>query len=127
MDGGEGFTFFDAVADALVKFETDGMIDGIFLFLAAAAENGQGNAELLAICSGDVSADEARNIALKAGFGQTVGFVNDARVSALQLDVLSELFACLAGSDHFFGEVTAFVNAFCSVAKEEHPPRKLEA
>ena len=38
-----------------MKSQPDGVIDGIFLFFATTAENGERNAELLAIGAGDIA------------------------------------------------------------------------
>src|SRR6202790_5654445 len=53
VDGGQRFAFFHGVAYALAEFETDAMVDGVFLFFPAAAERGQGDYELFAIVCGD--------------------------------------------------------------------------
>ena len=52
MNCGQGFAFFYAVADAFVKFEADGVVDGVLLFFAAATKGGERGAELFAICAG---------------------------------------------------------------------------
>src|SRR5208282_2313603 len=49
MNCDQGFAFFYAVADALVKFEADGVVDGVFFFLAATPKSGQSGAELFTI------------------------------------------------------------------------------
>src|SRR5580693_1680606 len=49
MNCDETVAFFYAVTDAFVEFEADGVIDTVFLFLAAAAERGKSRAKLFAI------------------------------------------------------------------------------
>ena len=56
MNCDERLAFFHAVADAFVKFEADGVIDRVFLFFAASAEHGEGDAEVFAIRRGDEAA-----------------------------------------------------------------------
>src|SRR5277367_6680020 len=52
MNCRERFAFFYTVADALMKFEADGVVDGVFLFFAPATESGQSRAELFAVRRG---------------------------------------------------------------------------
>src|SRR5713226_2039947 len=56
MNRGQRFSLFHAIADALVEFEADTVIDLVFLFLAASAEHGQRDATLLAVGAGDEAA-----------------------------------------------------------------------
>src|SRR5260370_37416992 len=60
MNCGQRFGFFHAVADALVEFEPDAMIDLVLFFLAAAAKHGQHDAKLLAVGASDVAAARTR-------------------------------------------------------------------
>src|SRR5690242_8043148 len=53
VDCREGVSCFYAVADALVEFQADGVIDRVFLFLAAAAKDGERDPELLGVRAGD--------------------------------------------------------------------------
>src|SRR5208282_918950 len=53
MNCDKRFAFFYTVADALMEFEPDGMVDGVFLFFAAAAKRRKSSAKLFAIRPGD--------------------------------------------------------------------------
>src|ERR1700719_3190922 len=121
MNSCQRFTFLDAIADALVKLEADGVVDGAFFLLATAAENGKRNTELLAVGAGDVARGWARNVDVKVGLGQSVRLIDDAVITALQANPLLKLFLGLAACDHGLRQLAAFFDAFGAVAKEEHP------
>ena len=59
MNCGQRFALFHAAADAFVKFESDAVIDLVFLFFAAAAKHGEGDAEAFAVGPGDEAACSA--------------------------------------------------------------------
>src|SRR5580698_2952032 len=67
MNCGERLAFFYTVADAFVEFEADGVVDGVFLFFAAAAQHGQGCPELFAIRRDDETTGRAWNIDVRVG------------------------------------------------------------
>src|ERR1700722_202111 len=127
MNCGERLALFYVVADALVKFESDGVVDGVFLFLAAAAEGSESGAELFAIRCGDKACGRAANIAVGSGLGEKLRVVDDALVAALQANTFFEFFFGLAGDNHFFGQKASVVDGFGMVAKKKHPSRKLDA
>src|SRR6267142_1257036 len=118
---GQGFAFFDAIADALVKSQSDGVVDGIFLFFAAAAENGQGDAELLAVGARDIAGRLAENLDLRARRLQSLWFINNAVITALLANSLLEFFLGSAAGDHGFGEAAALFDALGTFAEVEHP------
>src|SRR4029077_4044026 len=111
-DGSEGFAVLNAVANAFVKLKADGIIDGVFLLCATAAENSEGNAELLAVGAGDVAGGMAGNIEMKAGLGQAMRCVDHAVVTTLQANTLLEFFLGMSAGDHRFGQVAALLDAF---------------
>jgi len=85
--------FLNAIADALVKLQTDSVIDGVFLFLATPQE-WQAQCRSLAVGAGDVAGGRTGNIHMKAGFGQAMRFIDNAVVTALQAKALLNF--CLA-------------------------------
>ncbi len=103
MDRCERLAFFDAIADALAELEPDGVIDRIFLFLTAAAQHGQSDAELLAVGCGNVAFHRARHFGMKAGRRQALWLVDHAVISALQANTLFEFLFGLAAGNHRFG------------------------
>src|SRR6266849_6287525 len=107
MNRGQRFSLFHAIADPLVEFQADAVIDPVFLFLAASAEHGQRDAKLLAVGAGDESAGGTRYVEMQARGGQTFRLVNDALVAALQANPLPEFLESLAGGNHGFGEAPA--------------------
>src|SRR5712692_2891553 len=92
MNRGQRFSFFHAIADPLVEFEADAVIDLVFLLLAPAAEHGERDAKLLAVSAGDEAAGGTRHAEMQARHGQTFRLVNDAFIAALQANPLSEFF-----------------------------------
>src|SRR6266849_8873660 len=56
MNRGQRFSLFHAIADPLVEFEADAVIDLVFLLFAASAQQGERDAKLLALWSSDESA-----------------------------------------------------------------------
>src|SRR5260370_30679371 len=125
-DGGERLAFLNAIADALVKLQTDSVIDGVFLFLATTAKNGKRNAESLAVGAGYVARGRAGHVRMKTRLGQSKWFIDDAVVTALQADALLEFFLGLSACDHPLGQVAALFDAFGAFAKVEHPGRELQ-
>ena len=61
MNCSQRFAFFYVVADALVKFQPDRMIDFVFLGFAASAQHGQRHAKLFAIRPANITARMAGN------------------------------------------------------------------
>src|SRR5712672_781388 len=120
-DRGQGFAFFDAIADALVKSQSDGVVDGIFFFFATAAENGQGDAELLAVGARDKAGRLAENLDLRARSLQSLWFINNAVITALQANSLLEFFLGSAAGNHCLSEAAALFDAFGAFAQIEHP------
>ena len=127
MNCDERLAFFYAVADAFVKFEADGVVDGVFLFFAAAAEGGESGTKLFAICGGEEACGQAGDKGAGTGLGEEFGVVNDTLVAALQANALLEFFPGLAGGDHGFGEEAAVLDGFSAVAEEKHPSGQFEA
>src|SRR3984893_15551859 len=56
MNRGQRFAFFYAIADALVKFQADSVVDVIFLGLPSSAEHRQCDAKLFAVGAGHKTA-----------------------------------------------------------------------
>src|SRR5271168_1114114 len=112
------FVFFDGIADTLVEFEADGVVDLVFFFFAAAAEDGEGDSELFAVGAGDEARSGAGNNGAHASAGEELGLVDYALVTALEADALAEFFAGLAGGDHGFGEAAAFVEIAGALAEK---------
>src|SRR6267143_905101 len=127
MNGGQRFSLFHAIADALVEFKPHTVIDFVFLFFAASAEHGERDSKLLAVGAGDKAAGGTRYVEMQARDGQAFRFVNDAFIAALQPNPLPEFLECLAGGDHRFGEAAAFFHAVRSLTQIEHPCGKVEA
>src|SRR6267378_4431144 len=127
MKGGQGLSLFHAIADALVKFEADAVINLVFLPFAAPAQHGERNAELLAVRSGDEAAGGTRYVEIQARDEQAFRLVNDALVSTLQPNSLPEFFECLAADNHGFREVTAFFHALGPLAEIKHPRGEFQA
>src|SRR6267143_1502787 len=127
MNRGQRFSLFHAIADPLVEFEPNAVIDLVFLFFAASAEHGERDAKLLAVGAGDEAAGGTRYLEMQARGGQTFRFVNDAFIAALQANPLPEFFACLAGGDHGFGQAAAFFHALRSLTEIEHPRGEVQA
>ena len=84
MNCDERLAFFYAVANAFVKFKADGVVDGVFLFFAAAAESGEGGTELFAICCGNESCQRARDIGVRTGLGEKFRIIDDTLVAPLK-------------------------------------------
>src|SRR6266849_1719245 len=127
MNRGERFALFHAVADALVKFESYGMIDFVFLLFAAAAKHCERDAEALAASTGDEAARRTRDVETRTRLRQPLWLVHHALVPALQANSLFEFFPRLAAGDHALRKFSAFVHALCFFAEIEHPRGKLEA
>src|ERR1700676_1855045 len=127
MNCDERLAFFYAVADAFVEFEADGVVNGVFLFFAAAAEGCERSTKLLAIRCGDESRGRARDIRVGTGSRKKLRVVNNALVATLQANALLEFFFGLSGGDHGFGEEAAVVEGLCAVAKKKHPGGKFDA
>jgi len=92
MNGRQGLSLFHAIANALVKFEADAVINQVFLLFAASAEHGKRNAELLAVRSCDEAGGGTCYVEIQARDGQAFRLVNDALVSTLQPNSLPEFF-----------------------------------
>jgi len=67
VDGGQGFAGADGVADAFVEFEADGVVDEIVFLPTAAFEDGEGNAEVAAVCGGDEAGSRAGDVKMIFG------------------------------------------------------------
>src|SRR5258706_1005968 len=127
MNRGQRFSLFHAIADPLVEFEPDAVIDLVFLLFTASAEHGERDAKLLAVGAGDEAAGGTRHVEMQARGGQALRLVNDAFISALQSNPVTEFFECLPGGDHGFGEAAAFFHALGSLPEIEHPRGKFDA
>src|SRR5882762_1947441 len=127
MNRGQRFSLFHAIADALVEFEPNAVIDLVFLLFPASAEHRERDAKLLAVGAGDEAAGGTRYAEMQARGGQTFRFVNDAFIAALQANPLPEFFECLAGGDHGFGEAAPFFHAIRSLTEIEHPRGEFDA
>src|SRR6267143_1702545 len=127
MNRGQRFSLFHAIADALVEFEPNAVIDLVFLLFPASAEQRERDAKLLAVGAGDEAAGGTRDAEMQARGGQAFRFVNDAFIAALQANPLPEFFECLAGDDHGFGQAAAFFHALRSLTEIEHPGGEFEA
>src|SRR5262249_51168608 len=115
------------VADAFVKFEAHTGVDGVFFFLAAAAQRGERDAELLAFSCGDVARGFGGYSDNETRRRQPRWVVHNTRIAVLQCDSLLEFFLGLAGGDHGFGETAAFVDGFGALAEVKHPGGELDA
>src|SRR6267378_2257930 len=127
MNRGQRFSLFHAIADPLVEFEPNAVIDLVFLFFAASAEHGERDAKLLAVGADYEAAGGTRHVEMQARGGQALRLVNDAFISALQSNPVTEFFECLPGGDHGFGEAAAFFHALGSLPEIEHPRGKFDA
>src|SRR5229473_7617476 len=90
MNRGQRFSLFHAIADPLVEFEADAVIDLVFLFFAASAEHGERDAKLLAVGAGDEATGGTRYVEMQARGGEALRLVNDAFIAALQSNPLPE-------------------------------------
>jgi len=127
MNCGERLAFFYAIADAFVKFEADGVVDGVFLFFAAAAEGSESGAQLFAICGGEEAGGETCDVGFGLRLREKLRVVNDTLVAALQANALLEFFPGLARGDHGFGEEAAILDGFGAVAEKKHPGGEFHA
>src|SRR6266851_8883465 len=127
MNRGQRFSLFHAIADPLVEFQADAVIDLVFLFLAASAEHGEHDAKLLAVRAGDEAAGGTRYVEMQARGGQTLRLVNDSFIAALQANPLPEFLERLTGGNHGFREAPAFFHVLCSFAEKKHPGGELQA
>src|SRR5713226_5655088 len=127
MNRGQWFSLFHAIADPLVEFQADAVIDLVFLFLAASAEHGEHDAKLLAVHAGDEAAGGTRYVEMQARGGQTLRLVNDSFIAALQANPLPEFLERLTGGNHGFREAPAFFHVLCSFAAKKHPGGELQA
>src|SRR5271167_463855 len=116
MNCGQWLAFFYAVSDAFVEFEADCMVDGIFLFFAAAAEHGEGGAKLLAVCCRDETGGGTKYVRAGAGSRKKLWFFDNKIVTALKSNTVLESFHGLAGCDHGFSEEAAFFEGFSAFA-----------
>src|ERR1700682_494071 len=66
MNRGQRFSLFHAIADPLVKFEPDAVIDLVFLLFTASAEHGERDAKLLAVGAGDEATGGTRYVEMQA-------------------------------------------------------------
>src|SRR5580765_6907587 len=126
-DGYQGFAGGATVADAFVKFKTHAGIDSVFLFFAATAEHGQGDAELHAIGGRQVAIRAGLYFLAMASLRQAGVVVDDPGVTALQPDTCTEFFERFTGSNQVCGEHPAFVDGFGSLTEEKHPGGKFNA
>src|SRR4029077_19600417 len=92
VNRGQRFSFFHAIADTLMEFEANGVIDFVFLSFTASAEHGERNAKLFAVGSDDETGGYTRYMEMKARGGKAFRLVNDAFITALQTDHLPEFF-----------------------------------
>src|SRR5258708_6132453 len=127
MNRGQRFSLFHAIADPLVEFEPDAVIDLVFLFFTASAEHGERDAKLLAVGAGDEATGGTRYVEMQARGRQALRLVNDALIAALQSNPLPEFFECLAGGNHGFGEAAPFFHAIRSLTEIEHPRGEFDA
>ena len=127
MNCDERLAFFYAIADAFVEFEADSVVDGVFLFFAAAAESGESGAKLFAVYRGEEACGGAEDIGAGLGLREKPRIIDDTLVTALQANALLEFLLCLAGGDHGFGEEAAILDGFGAVAEKKHPGGKLDA
>src|SRR5258708_26111672 len=104
MNRGQRFSLFHAIADPLVEFEPDAVIDLVFLLFTASAEHGERDAKLLAVGAGDEAAGATRHVEMQARGGQALRLVNYTFISALPSHPFKEIFVCLARADHGFGD-----------------------
>src|SRR6266849_9130851 len=100
MNRGQRFSLFHAIADPLVEFEADAVIDLVFLLFAASAQQGERDAKLFTVRAGDEAAGGTCYIDMQTRGGQALRLVNDAFIAPLQANSLPQFFKCLAGGDH---------------------------
>src|SRR5712692_6528931 len=108
MNRGQRFSLFHAIADALVEFEPNAVIDLVFLLFPASAEQRERDAKLLAVGAGDEAATGTYYLEMQPRRGQEFRLVNHAFIAALQANPLPKFFECMAGGNHGFGEPAAF-------------------
>src|SRR5437763_3989130 len=126
VNGGQRFTDFHAISDSFVEFQTDAMIDLVFLLFASAAKHGERDAESLAVGAGDKTTGRTRYVKIQARDGQAFRLVNDAFIAALQANPLAAFFERRAGGDHGLGEAAAFFDGLRSLTEITHPRREGE-
>src|SRR5258708_23849357 len=127
MNCGQRFSFFHAIADPLVEFKADAVIDLVFLLFTASAEHGERDAKLLAVGAGNEAPGRTCDVDVQTRGGQALRLVNDAFIAPLQANSLPQFFKCLAGGDHGFREAPAFFHALRSLAEIEHPRGEFDA
>src|SRR6266478_3447718 len=121
MNRGQRFSLFHAIADPLVEFEADAVIDPVFFFFAASTEHVEGDAKLLAVRARDEAAGGTQYLETQARDRQACRLVYDAFITSLQANSWAEFFESLAGRDHRFGKAAALFNALRSLAEIKHP------
>src|SRR6267378_780749 len=96
MNRGQRFSLFHAIADPLVEFEPDAVIDPVFFFFAASAKHGEGDAKLLAVRADNEAAGGTHDVEMLARHGKAFRLVYDAFITSLQANSLAEFFEPLA-------------------------------
>src|ERR1700730_3267704 len=74
---------------------------------------------------GDVTRRIRRQARLMPGVRQAARIVDDPGITSLQADDLAECITGAAGSNHFRGELPAFLDGSGAAAENKHPRRKL--
>src|SRR6266849_151156 len=103
------------------------MVDVVFLFLAAAAEHGEGDAEVEAVNIRDEAGSCRLYVGVAAGGREKRMVIDHAGVAALEADAVAEFFEGFAGGNHFLCQGAAFVEGFRALAKKKHPGGKFQA
>src|SRR5208283_2351008 len=127
MDCDQFISSRQVIADALVEFQPDAMVNGIFLLFAAATQHGQRDAELQAIRVADVSGLWAYDLRAISRQGKQGSIFNNARVAPLQLDSLAEFLQGLPAGDHLLRKSPPFIDGGRAFAEIKHPCGELQA
>src|SRR5258708_39439893 len=120
MNCGQRFSFFHAIADPLVEFKADAVIDLVFLLFTASAEHGERDAKLLAIGAGDEAAGGTCDVDVQTRGGQALRLVNDAFIAPLPANPLPQFFSCLAAGELGFPAATALFPPLPALPTAEH-------
>src|SRR5258705_2041989 len=83
MNRGQRFSLFHAIADPLVEFEPDAVIDLVFLLFTASAEHGERDAKLLAVGADYEAAGGTRPLEMQQLARQGFRLLNHAFISRL--------------------------------------------
>ncbi len=101
-------------------------VDGVVLRVAAGADHGRGQADVLGVDGADKSRARRGDLSHAGGVGQQFEPVEHLRIAALRLDHFLELAVARAVEQLRCGQLARFVQGLGDLAEEDHAGRQFE-